>query len=385
MMKRLFILSVIVASAGSLLASCGKEPVVVKGPVPSDNPIEFRVPQTKGAAELSTLERLAAQDFSVSAWYTPDNETFGTGSTKYIVNHRFGTLDRINYSYWQGITHVGGDAADPVYYPLDGTLTYFCYAPYREDISESSDVNVISNPASAITDQLTNYLAGSPLICFTPSSPSTQIDFIASTPLLDVSRTSGAIALDFTNHLTTNVQFWVKYSGTMLSTEGVVVSQIIIRDVIGSEYLYFTDSGGSLGCNWCTTISPEDPSSSTMPKVSYTLKTDTSELQNIYLDTVDPVHVNQSINGFLYLLPQTLPEDSYLDIQYSIRNMVTNVDIDVNTISIPLYGTVDWPMGKIVKYTLTIDVANRKDLSLSANIVDWTDSGNSHTETELMY
>ena len=139
-----------------LLTACGKERQAAV-PVPSDVPIEFRAPQTKGSDELSTLMRLASQKFSVSAWYTPEGETFGIGSTRYLKNHCFGTLSTSDYEHatWCGVT--SGGEADPVYYPLDGSLSYFCYAPYRDnvEVGEGSDVQFIYNPSSSITSPIT--------------------------------------------------------------------------------------------------------------------------------------------------------------------------------------------------------------------------------------
>ncbi len=370
-----------------LLTACGKEqqPAV---PVPSDVPIEFVAPQTKGSDELSTLMRLATQKFGVSAWYTPEGETFGTGSISYIENHRFGTLSTSDYEHatWCGITDAG--VANPVYYPLDGSLSYFCYAPYREDVTNASDVHVIPSPAPAITTHLSNYLPGSPLICFTPkASTVSQIDFLVATPVLDARRGGGAVALDFTKHVTTKIEFWAKYAGSVdVETEGVIVTRIVIRDVISSEYLYFTESNGVLGREWCSTISPVD-GTSTMPKASYTLSIDNNALitSAAWLDSSTAKYVNATNNGITYLLPQIIPSGAYLDLTYQVKNRNTGSVLDENTVSIPLNGTVEWPIGKVVKYTITIGVPPRSDVVITATLEDWVDSYNIHSEQELMY
>ena len=374
--------------ACGVLAACRKEsPSGLTKPQASDEAIAFSAgtPWTKGAPQLSTLERLAAQHFSVNAWYTPDGDTFGTASLSYIRNHRFGCTDIPSYTSWRGIT--SGGMADPVYYPLDGSLSFFCYAPYRADVSGTSDVHFDYEPAQTVTDQLTNYMDGSPLICFTPSaSPSSQIDFIAATPVLDVVRSGGPVPLDFTNHLTTDIQFWCKYTGSLNENEGVMISQMVIRDVISSEYLYFTESAGMLGFSWCSTVSPED-GGAVMPVSSYSLSTVASDLitENPYLSSSEAKHVNNTINGRLYLLPQTLPAGAFLDLTYVVKNTASGGTLDENTVSIPLSGTAAWPMGKTVKYTITIGVAERKDVTLSTSITDWADAGNSHTDQELLY
>ena len=373
--------------AALIVCACSKADVQMPSMPQASKEIAFSAgaPVTKGAPPLTTLERLAAQHFSVSAWYTPEGETFGSGSISYIRNHRFGCMDAPTYTSWMGIT--AGGASAPVYYPLDGSLTFFCYAPYRADVSPSSDVYLNFAPAGGITDQLTDYMAGSPLICFTPSpSPSTQIDFIAATPVPDAVRGGGAVALDFTNHLTTDIQFWCKYAGSLDPSEGVSISRIVIRDVISSEYLYFTEDAGTLGFFWCSTVSPVD-GSSTMPIASYTLTGATSDLitEDAYLYDSTPKYINNTINGRLYLLPQTLPSGACLDITYVIKNISSGMTLDENTVSIPLLGTAAWPIGKTVKYTITVGVAERKDVLLSVSVKPWVDSGNTHTEEELMY
>lgn len=375
-----------------LLTACGKErqPAV---PVPSDTPIEFRKPQTKGQHPLEYLEQLAQQHFGVSAWYTPEGGVFDASSELYIANHQFGTLitgndlteDDYRNATWQGTAGEGdSETADPVYYPLDGTLSYFCYAPYRENVGSTSDVQIIYDPDSGITSQLSHYLPGSPLIRFTPmTSAADMIDFIAGIPVLDKHRDSGAIALDLSNHPTTALQFYVKYVGALDPSEGVVITQIVIRNVIGSEYLYFTQRDGNYGFEWCSTISP-DPSSATMPRATYTLFT--ADLKNDFLDSVTPLYVNETLNGRLYLLPQVLPEESYLDITYNVKNRSGGSVLDENVVSIPLHGTVAWPQGKKVKYTITITVADRCDVSIDTITIDnWMDAENTHPSTELMY
>jgi len=392
-----YILSTIATLA--LLAGCNKPETASVTPLASDEPIVFKAtPQTKGNPEISTLERLAKQDFSVSAWYTPEGETFGIGSTLYLDNRRFGTLETevqsplvpdYDHALWQGITGSGSTkAATPAYYPLDGTLTFFCYAPYQEDVTDASDVYLIPNPDAAITSQLTNYIPGSPLIRFQPEASSVnQIDFIAATPLLDVNRASGAIPLDFTRHITTRIEFWCKYTGYVDPlTEGVKITQIVLRDVIGSEYLYFTETSGTLGHAWCSTISPVDGSPD-MPTATYTLSVGDNALisEDAYLDNSTAKWVNNTINGIIYVLPQTLPAGAYMDVTYQVVNRSSASILDENTVSIPLNGTTAWPIGKVVRYTLTVSVPPRNDVTLSAEVVDWTDAHNNQGPQELMY
>lgn len=384
-MKKISILILLLLAA----AACRKE-VVPSFPEVSGDPIVFKIPETKGADALSDLVSLSEQDFGVSAWYTPDSDVFGVRSQSYIQNHRFGTLSNDPENdpnvVWQGISSVGERAADPVYYPLDGTLSYFCYAPYREDVSALSDVSIDYQPSGTITDRLANYLPYSPLFTFTPNTlPASQIDFIVAEPILDARKSNSAIPLDFSGHILTNIQFACKYVGDLAVTEGVVISQIIIRNVIGSEYLYFTESAGVRGFSWCSTISPED-GSATMPLSSYTLTRSDLISSGAYLTTDTYTHVNATIPGRLYLLPQTLPDDAQLEVTYVVKNRDSGASLDENVLVFPLRGTTNWPLGKTVQYKLTIGVADRAQVNiLTANIVDWAPSGNVHSSEELMY
>ena len=93
--------TVILLIAASLLlaGACSKAPEGERRvPAASEVPVAFAVgePQAKGQAPITTLAALAAQDFSVSAWYSPEGEIFdGVHSVKYFANHRFGYVTSI--------------------------------------------------------------------------------------------------------------------------------------------------------------------------------------------------------------------------------------------------------------------------------------------------
>lgn len=364
----------------------------------SREPLVFSAstPRTKGQRELDHLDELANQDFSVSAWYTAEGKEFGNNSLHYLANHRFGTLD--NQVTWQGIARSDNNEAspDPVYYPLDGSLSFFCYAPYRNP-EEFQDIIINNTPPEGITNK-ENYLPGSPVIQFTPeSSAARQIDFIASDPVLDWKKGDGIVPLNFTKHLTTKIQFWCKYEGVINNEEKVLVDNIMIHNVIGSEYLYFTQQGGKLGYAWCSDVSPDG--GETMPRNSYSLSIENKELindANAYLDTEEFKFVNAEVTGKIYLLPQVIPpmpeegayeeEDfPYLQISYQILNK-DNQTVEKNTLKYDLRGSEDWPIGKTVVYTITIKVAQRKELVVNSVVInDWEDAGNTHNPEELLY
>ena len=193
-MKKSFVyISVLLLAA----VSCTREPLDVSFarpggalPAASDVPVAFAVggPQTRSQAPITTLAALAAQDFSVSAWYSPEGEIFdGVHAVKYFANHRFGyvTSDLAGETSfpnaWQGVAPHGTAGlvnANPVYWPVDGTLSFFCYAPYREG---DADI-VLENPVTdaGVVARLPDYLPGSPLIRVTPpETAASQFDFLA--------------------------------------------------------------------------------------------------------------------------------------------------------------------------------------------------------------
>lgn len=403
MKKTIYLIYISLLAMGA--ASCQKDKSVETEPAPSQEPITFSAQAlgTKGKKPLIHLNNLAEQDFSVSAWYTEDNGAFGPDSKAYIVNHRFGTMDNetSDETIWQGIfrnpERQEEKSIDPVYYPLDGSLSFFSFAPYSEN-TDASSIRIIQKPESSITERMPGYLPGSPLIIFTPEEATAkQIDFVAAVPVLDWKKGDGVVPLDFTQHLTTNINFWLKYRGFVNdSEEKVLIKDIKIHNVIGSEYLYFTKNGNTLGYEWSSAVSPEDGTNS-MPLKSYSLTIDNLELtNNAFLPNAeaDPIHVNNEVTGRMYLLPQDIPDDDssvfdpdndpHLQITYQILNRQNNEPLEENTLVYDLRGTVDWPKGRTVAYYITIDVAARKVLNIIADIEPWKDADNTH-EQELLY
>ena len=223
-----------------LVFACAKNPAPVAFPVPSGDCVAVSVSGlTKGAAPLVSLEELSRQGFSVSAWYNPEGETFdvpGGTAIKYVGNQRFKYVAPL----WVG--------NKPLYWPLDGTLTFFCFAPFTESV-------VLEDPVTdaGIAARLPGYLVGSPLLKVTPATEAgSQVDFLCAPPVLDKSRKemAGSVELDFSAHRMTQVQFSFNETGFVYPTgtvpEGdpvaVRVTSITIRNVIGAQYLYFTEN-----------------------------------------------------------------------------------------------------------------------------------------------
>ena len=347
------------AALGALLLfSCSKEPAA-----PSGHPIEFSpdAGATKGQAAITTLATLAAQDFSVSAWYSPKGASFhdedGSQAVAYISNHRFGYIKASgeDNSYanhaWQGVNRNGNNlSARPVYWPLDGTLSFFCYAPCRADAAAATPPDpdgrdIVLEPAvtdAGIISRLPDYLPGSPLICVSPKlNAPDQVDFLAAPPLLDKRRTDGAFPLDFSEHRMTRVEFLFNETGFVYPTgtvpEGeevaVRVTSISLKNVIGSKYLYFTETQPyQTGCAWSGEVSPADPATAAagFPRATYQITGAAKELRTIaqynarYVNVPERNAANdnhlalQTNLGLLFLLPQKLPDDAELEVVYAL-------------------------------------------------------------------
>ncbi len=417
-MKKSFVyISVLLLAA----VACTREPLDVYfalpgEPVASDVPVAFAVggPQTRSQAPITTLAALAAQDFSVSAWYSPEGEIFdGEHSVKYFANHRFGyvTSDLAGETSfpnaWQGVAPHGTAGlvnANPVYWPVDGTLSFFCYAPYREG---DADI-VLEDPVTdaGVVARLPDYLPGSPLIRVTPpETAADQADFLASPALLDRSRLddSGRFPLDFSRHRMTQVEFWFAYKGTLQSDPGITqtfeqarVSSIEIRDVVGSKYCYFSEAPDrTLGCAWSEDVSPAAPADAgaELPKATYRLVSATGGELKTGLDASledieeggDYRFINDTPTGHLFLLPQKLPADAKLVINYAILNLYAGTRVsEVVTLDLAS-GLTEWPEGKVVRYLLTLDLPERGVVGVKTQIIRWEDAGIPYYEQEMLY
>ena len=405
----------LIAAPLLLAGACSKVPAgESRVPAASDEPVGFAVGgQTKGKTPLTTLPALAGQDFSVSAWYSPDGGSFQSQdvpTVKYFENHRFGYIkgatedDSYANHVWQGVARSSTNALSPdlVYWPLDGTLSFFCYAPYR---TGDADI-VLEAPVTddAVIARLPDYLPGSPLIRVTPAEAAAdQADFLCAPPLLDRSRfdEAGAFPLDFSKHRMTQVEFGFNYEGTLDSSPGVEESvrvlSIAVKNIIGSRYMYYTQTAPAMtGSSWSMSVSPADPADgAAFPTADYTLQAAQGELKTYPAGGLPAVTEPRSNNyeivstdkGRLFLLPQTLPADARLEISYGIIEVhgVTKV---LETITWNLAdGTLSsWPEGKRVRYLFTIDIPERGVVAASAEILDWKASGNEGpSDQELIY
>ena len=378
---------------GLAACACGKtltqeEP---REPEVSGVPIAFAVEgqTTKGEAPVTTLAALAAQQFGVSAWYSPDGQAFSAaGNTGYMVysNHRFGYVtDNLAGltafpNPWQGVNapEGGGLTKNPIYWPFSGTLSFFCYAPYRADAAlatppdpDTRDI-VLEGPVTdaGIIARLPDYLRDSPLICVTPAaSAAGQADLLVAPPLLDRSRFSsaGQSPLDFSKHRMVQVEFRFNQTGFVEDAEkkAVRVTGINLNNIVGSKYLYFTKNAqNETGCAWSDAVSPASPDdlAAPLPRASYGITAAAGELVETDLPERNGANDNhiasQTQKGMLFLLPQTLPADAEVVVSYAlVDGQESPVVTGTKTYALVQPTLTEWPEGKIICYKLTLDLA----------------------------
>ena len=261
---------------------------------------------------------------------------------------------------------------------------------------------------AGIISRLPDYLPGSPLIRVSPKlNAPDQVDFLAAPPLLDRRRTDGAFPLDFSEHRMTRVEFLFNETGFVYPTgtvpEGeevaVRVTSISLKNVIGSKYLYFTETQPyQTGCAWSGEVSPADPATAAagFPRATYQITGAAKELRTIaqynarYVNVPERNAANdnhlalQTNQGLLFLLPQKLPDDAELEVVYAlVEQHGLPVVSEIVTCSLPLSSLDTWPEGKVVRYKITLNVPARGVSDVVAQAYDWDDSGNDHNE-ELM-
>ena len=103
-------------------------------------------------------------------------------------------------------------------------------------------------------------------------------------------------------------------------------------------------------------------------------------------DTNNYKYVNGKANGWMYVLPQEFIEgDPRLVITYDIVN--GSKIVETNNLTYNLMGTAAWPLGQTLRYYITVNIADREDLTVhTVCINDWEDAGNTQGGSEeLLY
>lgn len=322
-------------------------------------PLVFTSGVTRGTVNLNN-ENIKYRHFCVSAFYSGHESFFSTSNDKkktYFKDIEF--MDEPD-GKWHGTPKV--------YWPLDpeSRLSFFAYAP--AGCGDQVVVNEIGDN-------------GWPSITVTPMENVTnQPDFCVATPLIDKKRDE-SLPLEF-NHMLTKVVFAARYEGDLPGENfGVRVDNVTIRNVVGTNTLRFSQtSDNNQVCDW-------DAIGSSSPKSSYILTyggdnqlvnsvEEEYQLPKVSADT-DTYKVIQFINGYLYLIPQSLPDDAELEITYSIYELFSNAEEAKRTSvtsKVSLKNT-SWPKGYSVTYNFTLFVGASKKIVFEEPVIEeWVEA-----------
>lgn len=336
------------------IAGCDKD-VPATGDTPSyvidtSAPFVFTAHGTRGSLPLD-MGNLIDKHFSVSGFLTGETSFAAADATR---QEYFSNIEFLKEGdFWRG--------ADPVYWLLDAEMkfSFFAYAPYDRDGSQ-----IVWNSLSD---------SGWPSLTVTPSAGVTnQYDFCVASPLIDKTR-NDKLPVVF-NHMLTNIELCAAYSGELPgSNYKVQVDEITISNVVGSNLFSFSMPGdGSPGYQWSDNASAERDA-------SYTLTTSGAHLRNTLTageeipkvsDGVVFKHL-QLVNGYLYLVPQSLGENAELKIAYSLYETDAN---NQNFLKSSFTGskklTGEWKPGCKVTYNITIFVGASNKIEIGTPVIE---------------
>lgn len=356
-------IAVLLAVAAAV--SCDKEQAVV--PVEDGKDlIGFSVDcrdavSTKGTAQV-TLAGLRTRGFGVSAWWRKDGEFFGSVDDDhlYFLNHAVSFLSNAGTSDdW---------VMNPAeYWPLGSSLSFFAYAPYFD----SSDPTLVfpapdtqSMPRGRFTQKV---------------SPSAQVDFCLAAPSLDRKADGGNVPVTF-NHALTKVLLYVNVTGVPADVPNLKYRLESVRwnGLVGVNS--FTFGGSTNGFRWdplprgdvskrtasyVETMAAGELSDQALPAIGY----------HDHPATLDKyLLVNGSEKGVLYMLPQ--PVTSAGSVEFNLKGYTVSGGTwtpyeSREPISVKLPVETVWEPGKVVAYTVTLDVTNWKEIMFDVQITAW--------------
>lgn len=306
----------------------------------------------------------------VFAGYEEEEESFGPSSSANDF------IDNVRYTRSFITNPFAG--ADVCYWPFNGKLSFFAYAPYI---------------SSTFLQFASDYVSGYPRMTYSPTTNVTdQPDFCLATPVLDRHSSGEPIPLVF-HHSLSQVVFSANYAGDFpaiitSSPLYVKVDNIRICNVIGKKTV--TMSSGTPCFDW-----QDDAECPDGDRVSYLLDRSLNhQLNDIELPkATDPVSDNYMelttvdgvANGVMYLLPQTMDKgEVYLELTYGYYEMVDTKETlraSART-SCPL-PAVDWEPTKSYRYRFTINLAANSIVNPSIMVETWKDVNN--TESNLAH
>lgn len=323
-------------SVAAALASCRKQEPVQGGAVPIA--LEAGLEEsTKAASAGTTTLSLQDEGIGLFAWNTPMGSYFD-GSHLYLNNTRF--------------SYSSGSYVASAYWLPGSWLSFFGYAPYMANVSSGALVFP------------SGYENGFPTATYTPASnPAQQVDLCLAAPVLDRTSADGTVPLTL-SHALTKVLFrarWTGDAGTVARVAdmgyGVRITSITLSNVRGSNTLHYTRDG----YYW---DSPAASALATYATSSYSLSVANGTLMALNeAEAAIPQTSSWSSSfvpqeGTLYLLPQALASTATLSVTFGFYKSGSSLAETFSTAvfnlgNLPQYV---WPMGKVVTYSITLDL-----------------------------
>lgn len=358
------------AAAGLILCvSCHDYNEQIIPEEPAQVPIEFSSADvtTKGLDELN-YERIIDQRFGIFA-YTQDFYPYlENRDVEYIKTEG-------NINTWR--------CSPAAYWPFDTSLNFFAYAPYQSEVTKDSDDE--TNPTVLFPAE--DYVAGMPRLRYTPPTEVTyQPDFCVAVPCMDKTKDDQKIHLSF-HHTLTRVNFYVNCKGENPNDYTYRVTNLLIRGVEGSNILTYVDNDEK-PYKW-DEVDPDITKTGV-----YKLSSSQSQLTESPLKFFDPqnndnnnledayTHINVMYNGRLYLLPQKLTSSAEIELTVSIYFGETLISI-LPPYILKLPENVVWEDEKTISYLITVDLDSITQSEISAKVMAWKESGNSHSAETL--
>ena len=316
------------------------------------------VPVVRGGGAM-TVSGLRSSGYNVTCYWTPSGSTFaeGEGVREYFsgVRPQF-FAEEAGHDTW-----IFSPAR---YWTLDGTLSFFAFAPYFSGKSW---------PMVFPKDDGSLFPRGEFSVF---SEPSDQVDLCLAAPALDRTSSTG-VTLNF-RHALTKVLFYVNVGGDVYG-DGLVyrVKSLSLSGVAGTGT--FTTSSGENPVIWDEVTGPRN--------ASYILSLATGTLSTDALPMVEDVEslsgldrylcINGLSGGILYLVPQEITASARINVvfaSYTSEGGILSERYTFPPVSIPLPVDSPWEPDRVVAYTLTLNAVSFDDVTFGVMVTPWGDN-----------
>lgn len=296
-------------------------------------PISWRTVETKAASPFPE-----DQTFISYAWFSlPDGETWSDGSNEPRLY-----IDGAKISYYDA---DGWHAGSPFFWPLEGTLSFFSYAPSDMPLAEADGGSGVSVTKDGVRLDNWNVLDG--------DDKPKNIDFMVADPAKDLTATgaAGGVPTLF-RHTMTRVRVNIIDDGS--SESEIKITSITLNDI------YCT--GSYAAGSWGSTSARSNLKDISLPLPATTigagLRTD-----------------------YVIMLPQNLlaVSDNEHDVDREAPSMTiiysNPADPGTTTANIKFadwLGSSYWTAGHDITYTVTFG-SSTDPIDFGAEVGDWTD------------